>query len=226
MGGIPASLPLNRGLDSDQWAAANIKAKQYWNRPVWFRWRNAHISRSTSPSCSMPGFPVFLSLPVFAQTHVHWADDAIQQSHPLLSPFSSCPQSFPVSGSFPLSQLFESGNWSIGAWASVLPVNIQDWFLLELTGLISLLSKGHSRVFSNTTVQKHHFFLDTRSLRFLLRYPPANSLKVICRGQCTSSHQLTWAQWQGLLFSSQDRLLELEGTWRLSSPVVCRLFLF
>ena len=70
-----------------------------------------------------------------------------------LVPFSSCPQSFPASGSSPMSQLFASGGQSIGvsASASVLPMNIQDWFPLELTGLISLLSKGLSQVFSNTT---------------------------------------------------------------------------
>ena len=68
-------------------------------------------------------------------------------------PFSSCPQSFPASGSFPVSQFFSSGG--ISASASVLPVNIQDWFPLGWTGWISLLSKGLSRVF-NTTVQKHH----------------------------------------------------------------------
>ena len=74
-------------------------------------------------------------------------------------PFSSCPQSFPASGSFQMSQLFTSGGQSIGvsASASVLPMNIQDWFPLGLTGWISLLSKGLSRVFSNTTVQKHQF---------------------------------------------------------------------
>ena len=75
-------------------------------------------------------------------------------------PFSSCPQSFPASGSFPMSQLFTSGGQSIGlsASASVLPVNIQDWFPLGWPGWISLQSKGLSRVFSNTTVQKHQFF--------------------------------------------------------------------
>ena len=75
-------------------------------------------------------------------------------------PFSSCPQSFPASGSFPLSQFFASGGWSIGASASisVLLRNIQGWFPLGLSDLISLLSKGLSRVFSNTTVQKHQFF--------------------------------------------------------------------
>ena len=84
--------------------------------------------------------------------------------HPTISssvvPFSSCLQSFPVSGSFPVSQLFSSGGQSIGvsASASVLPMNSQGWFLLRLTSLISLQSKGLSRVFSDTTVQKHQFF--------------------------------------------------------------------
>ena len=72
--------------------------------------------------------------------------------------FSSCLQSFPASGSFQMSLFFTSGGQSIIASASVLPVNIQDWFPLELNGLISLQSKGLSRVFSNTTVQKHQFF--------------------------------------------------------------------
>ena len=81
--------------------------------------------------------------------------------HPTISsfviPFSSCIQSFPASGSFPMSELFPSGGPSIGvsASASALPVNFQDWFPLWWTGWISLQSKGLSRVFSNTTVQKH-----------------------------------------------------------------------
>ena len=75
-------------------------------------------------------------------------------------PFSSCFQSFPASGSFQLSQLFASGSQSIGVSAStsVLPMNIQDWFSLGWTDWISLQSKGLSRVFSNSTVQKHQFF--------------------------------------------------------------------
>ena len=90
--------------------------------------------------------------------------------HPTISssviPFSSCPQSFPASGSFPMSQLFTSGGLSIGVSAStsVLPVNTQDWFPLGWTGWISLQSKGLSRVFSNTTVQKHQFFCIQLSL--------------------------------------------------------------
>ena len=85
--------------------------------------------------------------------------------HPTISssviPFSSCLQSFPASGSFQTSQFFASGGQSIGASASasVLPMNIQDWFPLGWTGWISLLSKGFSRVFSNTTVQKHQLHL-------------------------------------------------------------------
>ena len=84
--------------------------------------------------------------------------------HPTISssviPFSFCPQSFPASGSFQMSQLFASGGQSIGVSAStsVLPMNTQDWSPLGWTGWISLQSKGLSRVFSNTTVQKHQFF--------------------------------------------------------------------
>ena len=94
-----------------------------------------------------------------------------QWCHPIISssiiPFSSCLQSFPASGSFPRSQFFTSGGQSIGvlASASVLPMNIQDWFPLGLTGWMSLQSKGLSRVFSNTIVQKHQFFSDKLSLQ-------------------------------------------------------------
>ena len=84
--------------------------------------------------------------------------------HPTISSsvitFSSCPQSFPTSGSFPMSWLFASGGHSIGASASasVLPLNIQSWFPLGLTGLISLQSKGLSNIFYRTTIRKHQFF--------------------------------------------------------------------
>ena len=87
-----------------------------------------------------------------------------QWCHPAISssvvPFSSCPQSLPISASFPMSQLFTSGGQSIGAsaLASVLPMNTHDWSPLGWTGWISLQSKGLSRVFSNTTVQKQQFF--------------------------------------------------------------------
>ena len=92
-----------------------------------------------------------------------WCSPTISSS---IAPFSSCPQSFPVSGSFPMSWLFTSGGQSIGlsALASVLPMNIQSLFPLWLTGLISLLSKGRSRVFSSTTIWKHQFFSTQPSL--------------------------------------------------------------
>ena len=92
-----------------------------------------------------------------------WCHPTISFCHPLLS----CLKSFPASGSFQMSQFFASGGQSIGAsvLASVLPMNTEDWFSLGLTGLISLLSKGLSRVFSNTTVQKHQFFSPLLSLQ-------------------------------------------------------------
>ena len=83
-----------------------------------------------------------------------WCHPTISSSVTL---FSSCPQSFLASGSFAMSQHFASGSQSIGASASVLPMNIQGWFSLRLTDLISLLSKGLSRVFSSTPVQKQQF---------------------------------------------------------------------
>ena len=91
--------------------------------------------------CSMPGFPVLLYLPEFPQIHVHWVNNAILPSHPM-------------------TQLFASGGRSIGASASApgLPMNIHGRFPLGLIGLITLLSKGLSRVFSSNTVWKHQFF--------------------------------------------------------------------
>ena len=115
---------------------------------------------------STPGLPVHHQLPEFNLIHVHWVIDAIQPSHPLSSPF---PPTFNLSqhqGLFQLSQFFASGGQSIGVSAStsVLPMNIQDWSPLGWTGWISLQSKGVSRVFSNTTVQKHQFFSSQLSL--------------------------------------------------------------
>ena len=87
--------------------------------------------------------------------------------------FSSCPQSFPASGSFPMSWLFASGGQSTGPLASVLvlPMNIQGWFPLGLTGLISLLSKGHSKEFFSSTIQKHQFFSTQPSFTVQLSHP-------------------------------------------------------
>ena len=113
---------------------------------------------------STPDFPVLHQLPELTQTHVHRVGDAIRPSHPLSSP---APPIFNLaSGSFQISQFFPSGGQSIGvsALASVLSVNIQDWFPLEWTSCIFLQSKGLSRVFSNTTVQNHQFFSTQLSL--------------------------------------------------------------
>ena len=108
---------------------------------------------------STPGLPIHHQLLEATQTHVHWVGD----HHPTISssviPFSSYLQSFPASGSFQMSQHFTSGGQSIGVSAStsVFPMSLQDWSPLGWTGWISLQSKGLSRVFSNTTVQKHSF---------------------------------------------------------------------
>ena len=105
--------------------------------------------------CSRPGFLVLhISWSLFKLMSIELMIPSNHLYHPLLL------QSFPASGSFPMSQLFVSGAQSIGASASalVLPMNIQGWLSLRLTGLNSLLSKGLSRVFSNTTIQMHQFF--------------------------------------------------------------------
>ena len=106
--------------------------------------------------CSTPGFPVLHHLSV-KRCYVHWVGDSIQPSHPLPSPF---PPAFNFSQhqGLLMTWLFTSDGQSIKALASVFPKNIQDWFPLGLTGLISLQSKGLLRVFPSITVQKHQFF--------------------------------------------------------------------
>ena len=110
-------------------------------------------------NCSSPGLPVHHQLPEVTQTHVHQVSDAIQPSHPLSSPSPPAANPSQHQSLFPMSQVFTSGGQSIGVSAStsVLPMNTQDWSL-GWTGWISLQSKGLSRVFVNTTVQKHQFF--------------------------------------------------------------------
>ena len=129
-----------------------------------------HESQHTRPPCpsSTPG------VHPNSCTSSRWCHPAISSS---VIPFSSCPQSLPASGSFPMSQLFAWGGQSIGVSASapVLPMNTQDWSPLGWTGWISLHSKGHSRVFSNTTVQKHQFFgaqLSSQSNSSIYTSPP------------------------------------------------------
>ena len=112
-----------------------------------------HELQHTRPPCPSPSPRVYSNSCPSSQ----WCHPAISSS---VLPFSFCPQSLPASGSFPMSQLFAWGDQSIGvsASASVLPMNTQDWSPLRWTGWISLQSKGLSRVFSNTTAQKHQLF--------------------------------------------------------------------
>ena len=138
-----------------------VKYRQSYFRtaaPHWHLFSRWGVSTLCNPmDCSIPVFPVLHYLLEFAQTHVHHVCDTIQPSHPVL-PLLLPP--FPASGSIPMSQFLASSGQSIGALASasVLPMNIQSWFPLGQTGLISLQFKGPSRVFSNTTVRKHQFF--------------------------------------------------------------------
>ena len=112
--------------------------------------------------CGLTAHQASLSFTVFQSLLKLMSIESVMSSNRLIlcRPLLLWLQSFPASGSFPMSQFFASGGQSIGASASasVLPMNIQDWFLLGLTGLITSLSKGFSRVFSSTTVQKYQFF--------------------------------------------------------------------
>ena len=126
--------------------------------------------------------------------------------HPTISssvvPLFSCLQSFPASGFFPMSQLFTSGGQSIGASASVLLVNIKDWFPLGLTGWISLQSKGLSRVFSNSTVQKHQFFGAQLSFIIQLSHPYMTTGETIALTRQTFVSKV-----MSLLFNMLSRLV-------------------
>ena len=129
-----------------------------------------------------------------------WCHPAISSS---VISFRSCPQSFPESGSFQMSQLFASGGQGIGVSAStsVLPMNIQDWSPLGWTGWISLQSKGLSRVFSNTTVQKHQFFSTQLSL-VQLSHPYMTTGKTIALTRWTFVGKVT-----SLLYIMLSRLV-------------------
>ena len=137
---------------------------------LYFQFSSVQFSQSCLTLChpmnhSTLGFPVHHQLPESTQTHVRWVGDAIQPSHLLSSP---APPTLNPSQhqSFPMSQFFAWGGQSTGvsALASFLPKNTQDWSPSEWTSWISLQSKGLSRVFSNTTVQKHQFFSTQLSL--------------------------------------------------------------
>ena len=120
-----------------------------------------HELQHAKPPCPSPAPGVYPNLCPLSQ----WCHPTISSC--VIIPFSSCPQSFPASGSFQMSQLFASGGQSIGVSTSApeLPMNIKGWFPLEWTCLIFFLSKGLSRVFSSTTVQKHQFFGTQPSLQ-------------------------------------------------------------
>ena len=139
----------------DVWTVYVWELTPYWSCVCMCSLAESCLTLCDLMDCGTPGLPAPHHLPESARVCIHWISDAIQQpSHPLL-PSSFCPQSFPTSGSFPVSSLFKSGGQSIEASVSVL---LMSWFPLGLTGLISLLFKGLSRVFSSTTVQKHQLF--------------------------------------------------------------------
>ena len=130
----------------------------YFSRSIMCNSLRPHEPQHTRPPCPLPTPRVHPNLCPLSQ----WCHPAISSS---VVPFS-CPQSFPASGSFQMRQLFASCGQSIGVSAStsVLPMNTQDWSPLGCTGWISLQSKGLSRLFSNTTVQKHQYFITQLSL--------------------------------------------------------------
>ena len=141
-----------------KWLCFQFSSVQF-SRSVMSDSLRPHEPQHARPPCSSPAPRVYPNSWPLSQ----WCHPTISSS---VVPFSSCPQSFSASGSFQMSQLFALGGQSIGVSAStsVLPMNTQDWSLLEWTGWISLQSKGLSRVFSNTTGQKHQFFSAQLSL--------------------------------------------------------------
>ena len=165
--------------------------------------------------CNTSGFLVLRYCPEFAQAHVHWDHDAIQPSHPVF-PFSFCPQSFPAwvlkkkkKESFPVSQLF----------ILVLELHLQHQsfqfrvdFLLGLTGLISLLFRGLSRIFASTTVQKHKFF---SAQPFMVRL----SHPYMTTGKTNSFNYMNlYSKVMSLLFNMLSRLVILVIKKKISHP--------
>ena len=143
----------------DFWSSVQFSSVQFSSVSVVSDSLRSHGPQHARPPCPSPT-PRACSNPCPLSW---WCHPTISSS---VVPFSSCLQSFPASESFPMSHFFASGGHSNGASASVLPMSIQDWFPVGLTGLISLLSKGLSRVFSNVTVQMHQFFGAQLSLWF------------------------------------------------------------
>ena len=130
-----------------------------WNKHVSVQVSHSYLTLCDPMDCSIPGFPVHHQLPELTQTHVHGVSDAIQPSHPLSSPSPPAFNLFQHQSFFQwVSSLPQVAKVLEFQSASVLPMNIQHWFPLGWTGLISLQSKGLPKVFSNTTSQKHQIF--------------------------------------------------------------------
>ena len=158
------------------------QAAMVWTVPVQFNSVAQLCPTLWPPGLKHPGFPVHHQLPELAQTHVHRVGDVIQPSCPLLSPLL-------LPSIFSSIRVFSSESVlciRVSASASVLPMNIQDWFPIGLMALISLLSRGLSRVFSNTTVQKHQFFDIHRASLVAQRVkhlPAVQEIQVLYLGQ-------------------------------------------
>ena len=155
--------------DDRSWGKASQNHSVQFSRSVVSHSLQPHELQHARPPCPSPSPGVHSD----SRPLSPWCHPAISSS---VVPVSSCPQSLPASGSFPMNQLFTWGGQSIGisTSASVFPMNTQDWSPLGWTGWISLQSKGLSRVFSNTTVQKHQFFgsqLSSRSNSHIHTWP-------------------------------------------------------
>ena len=161
----------------NEWKKRNIGASAYWffssvlknhNKINSDLFQFSLVAQLCPPLCDpmdcsqteIPDFFVYHQLPEFAQTHAHWIGDAIQPTQPLLSPSAPAFNFSQHQGLFQgVSSLHQVAKAIVAsASVSVFPMNIQDWFPLGLTVMISLLSKGLLRIFSNTTVEKHQFF--------------------------------------------------------------------
>ena len=151
-------MPCSRDWTTRGWTHVSCTAGGFFSHWATSVQLFSHIRLWGPMDCSMSGFPVHHQLLEPSQTHVHHDGDAIQPSHPLSSP---SPPAFSLPKHQDLFQWVDSshqGSQSIGVSESVLLMNIQDWYPLELTGCISLQSKGFSGVFPNAPVQKHQFF--------------------------------------------------------------------
>ena len=168
-----------------------------------------HESQHARPPCPSPTPRVYSNSCPSSQ----WCHPVISSS---VIPFSSCPQSLPASGSFPMSQLFAWGGQSFGVSvsASVLPMNTQDWSRLRWTGWIALKSKGLSRVFSNTIVQKQQFFWCSPFFTVKLSYPNTITRKTIALTRRTFVGKI-----MSLLFNILSRLISV------NYELICHSFL-